>query len=332
MNYLDNARRSDTTYDEALLYLDRIAYRKGYYSSEMDIAEHFVTKNPTSRLAPRLLLDLARYYRLSNEPEQAIVKYRIIMSAHPRSDFADSAMYYTADTFISMNRLEDAVAFLRETAYRRGNRGMSQAAYFKLGQLSEERMLHDAAIAWYDSSAALGGSTDLTARGLVGIARCYMAVNRWLDASRTYERILRSYPNAPFRADTYLSLAEVYYLMGRLFDSVQSAKDGLRFAQGKKKTDLLEFLADAYEYIDIDQSLQYYWSIWSNTVNSTATRTEALLKIGDMYARKGDRKSAIQAYGRVMSGEADSLSIRRAQKKLDELGELADTPDTTKPQ
>lgn len=332
MNYLDNAPRSESAYDDALFFLDRIAYRKGYYSSEMEIAEHFVSKNPTSRLAPRLILDLARYYRLSNEPGRAIEKYRIIMSAHSRSDFADSAMYYVTDTYIAMNRMEDAVAFLKETAYRRGSQGRGQAAYYKLGQLSEEWMFFDDAIAWYDSSVALGGSADLSVKGLMGIARCYTAVNRWLDASRTYEQILHAYPNTSSKADAYLSLAEVYYRMGRLYDSVQTAKEGLRFAQGRKKTDFLTFLADAYEYIDSDQSLQYYWSICSNAANPTAIRTEALLKIGDIYARRGDRKSAVEAYGRVMSVDADSLSIRKARKKLDELGELPDIMDTTKPQ
>lgn len=332
LNYLDNARRSEPAYDDALFFLERIAYRKGYYTSEMEIAEHFVAKNPMSRLAPRLLLELAWYYRLSSEPERAIEKYRFIMSARPRSDFADSALSYAADTFISVNRMEDAVAFLRETVYRKGSRGMAQAAYFKLGQLREERMYYDDAIAWYDSSVALGGSADLTVKGFMGIARCYMAVNRWLDASRTFEHILRTYPNATSKTDTYLSLAEVYYLMGRLYDSVQTAKEGLRFAQGKKKTDLLAFLAEAYEYIDSDQSLQYYWSIWFNTANPAATRTEALLKIGDIYARKGDRKSAVEAYGRVMSVDSDSLSIRKAREKIEELEELPETTDTSKPQ
>lgn len=332
MNYLDNAGRSAPSYDDALFYLERIAYRKGYYKSETEIAEHFVARNPTSRLAPRLLLDLARYYRLSNEPERAIEKYRILMSAHPRSDFADSAIFYAADTYIAMNRREDAVLFLKETAYRRGGRGRGQVAYYKLGQISEEWMFHDDAIAWYDSSVALGGSAELSARSLMGIARCYVAVNRWLDASRTYELILKTYPGASSRPDVYLSLAEVYYLMGRLYDAVQTAKEGLRFAQGKKRTDLLSFLADAYEYIDTDQSIQYYWSIWSNTANPMTTRTEALLKIGDIHARKGDRKSAVEAYGRVMSVETDSLSIRKALKKLDELGEFPDTQDSTKPQ
>jgi tetratricopeptide (TPR) repeat protein len=332
MNYLDNSRRSDSSYDEALLYLERIAYRKGYYTSESEIAEHFAAKNPSSRLAPRLLLDVARYYRLSGEPERAIEKYRSIMNTHPQSDLADSAMFYAADTYISMNRREEGAAFLREAAYRRSDRGDGRAAYFKLGLMNEENGLYDDAIAWYDSSVALGGSTDVSVRSLIGVGRCYLAVNHWLDASRTYERILKTYPGASSRADVYLSLAEVYYLMGRLFDSVQTARDGLRIAQGSRKTELLSFLADAYEYIDADQSIQYYWSIWSNTANPSLTRTEAILKIGDIYARKGDRKSAAEAYTRVLSVDADSLTVRKARKKIDDLNALDTISDTSKSQ
>ncbi len=332
LNYLDNGPRTDLSYDEALLYLERISFRKGYYTSAMDIAEHFVTKNPTSRLAPRMMLDLARYYRLSGESDRAIEKYRTLMDQHARTDFADSAMFYIADTYITANRPDDAMSFLRQTAYRKGSPSKAPAAFFKLGLIGEEWLLHDNAIAWYDSAVSLGGTPDLSARALMGIGRCYRAVNRWLDSSKTYERILHSYPATPYKADVCYSLAEVYYLMGRLYDSVQAAKDGLRSAQGKKRADFLMFLADAYEYIDTDQAIQYHWSVWSSTAAAPSIRTDALLKIGDLYARKGDRRSAIETFGRVMSGEADSLSVRKARQRIEELAGPADAPDMEKPQ
>lgn len=330
-NYLENTRRTDPSYDDALFYMERIAFHKGYYTSEMEIAEHFVAKNPTSRLAPRLFLDLARYYRLSDDIERAIENYRNIVELHPRSEFADSAIFYEADLYVSLNRVDDAMDFLQEMVRRKTIPARAQAVYFKLGALSEEEMPSDA-IAWYDSSVSIGASQEVTVKSLMGIARCYHDVNRWLDSSHTYERILRSFPNTPYRTDVYYSLAGIYYLMGRLNEAIQTAKDGLKSAQGKRKTDFQVFLADVYEYVDTDQALQYNWSVWSNNTNPLETRVEALLKMGDISAKRGDRKSAQEAYARVINSKSDSLYIKKAQKRLGELDEISDSPDEPRPQ
>ncbi|MHB9028493.1 MAG: tetratricopeptide repeat protein [Candidatus Latescibacterota bacterium] len=331
-NYIENAPKTAISHDQALFYLERISFHKGRYSSENEIAENFVSKYPASRLAPKLLLDLARLYRLSDEPERANEKYETILSRHARSEYADSALFYHADTYVAMNRPDQAVAFLSEHAHMRRNPVRAQASYLKLGMLGEEMQLPDAAMAWYDSAVTVGASPNLTVRALLGVARCYHDVNRWLDASRTYERILRVYPNTPHRADAHYSLAGVYYLMGRVTDAVQTAKEGIRFAKGKRKTDLLVFLADVYEYQDVDQSIRYYQDIWSDIGNSMETRAEALLKIGDISMRKGDRKSAAEAYARIVNGATNSPYREKALKKLGEISGSADTPETSKPQ
>jgi tetratricopeptide (TPR) repeat protein len=207
-----------------------------------------------------------------------------------------------------------------------------QASYLKLGILGEEMHLPDAAMAWYDSAVTVGFSPDLTVRALLGVARCHHNVNRWLDASRTYERILRNYPNTPYRIDVYYSLAGVYYYMGRVNDAIQTAREGLRFAKGKRKTDLLVFLADVYEYQDADQSIRYYQDIWSDIGNSMETRAEALMKIGDIFVRKGDLKSAAEAYTRIVNGTSNTPYRAKALKKLDEITGSTDIPETFKPQ
>ncbi len=331
-NFIENSDSDIPLYDEALFFLERVAFRKGEYSTETDIAENFIAKHPSSRLVPRLLLDLARFYRLSGEPEQAVGKYQAVLSLHPRAALADSALFYAADTYVAMEREDRAIAFLSEMTRRRRNPGRVQASYLKLGMISEDLGHHDHAIAWYDSAVTIGASPDLTVRSLMGIARSYRDVNRWLDASKTYERILRNYPGTPRRGDVHYSLAGVYYLMGRLTDSIQTARDGLRYAKGKRRTDMLVFLADVYEYVDLDQALRYYSDIWSDIGNSTETRAEALLKIGDISLRRGDRKTAAESYARIINGEVDSPYREKALRKLDELDEEEDSPSTSKAQ
>ena len=95
---------------------------------------------------------------------------------------------------------------------------------------------------------------------------------------------------------------------------------------------MLVFLADVYEYIDPDQSIRYYSDIWSDIGNSPETRAEALLKIGDIFMRKGDRKSALEAYARIINSATNSPYREKALKRLDEITGSTDLPDSSKPQ
>lgn len=331
-NYVENAPKTEPDYDDALFFLERIAFRKGRYSSEMEIAENFVAKYPASRLTPKLLLNLAWYYRLSGENERAIEKYQEILSSRVRTEYADSALFYEADTHVAMNSPDRAIAFLVNIAEQRRNPARAQAAYLKLGMIGERLNLRNEAIAWYDSAAAAGAVTDLTVRALLGTAGCYRDMNRWLESSRVYERILKNYPHSFRRADVHYSLAGVYYLMGRVYDAIQTAKEGLRYAKGKRRTDLVVFLADVYEYVDPDQAVRYYSDLASGTGSSPETRVEALIKIGDISVRRGDRRSAAEAYTKAVRSDTASFYREKARRKLDELNERDGTPGIARPQ
>lgn len=332
LNYLANSRKSDTYYDDALFYLERIAYKKGDYSSETEFAENFVNKYPSNRLSPKLLLELAWYYRLSDNPGKAIEKYQSIINGRFRPDYADSAVFYQADTYVSIDRKEAAGEFLKETAHRKIHSTLAQAAFYKLAMLHEEWLEPDEAIAWFDSAAAIGISSDLTVRSLMGMARNYREINHWWNASKVYEKILEDYPKTPYKADVYISLAHVNYLMGRQSEAARDAREGLKFAQGKKKTDILFFLAGVYEELDNDRALQLYWNIYESAGNTSEQRNDALMKIGDIAMKKGDRKSAANVFSKILSSDADSLFVDKARKKLNALQELPESSDSSEPQ
>ena len=120
--------------------------------------------------------------------------------------------------------------------------------------------------------------------------------------------------------------------MGRQSEAARDAREGLRFAQGKKKTDILFFLAGVYEELDNDRALQLYWNIYETTGNTSEQRNDALMKIGDIAMKKGDRKSAANIFSRILSSDADSLFVDKARKKLNAIQELPESTDSSKPQ
>ncbi len=319
-NFVFNALPSDDRRDEARLYLERIKFRTGEYSSESDIAEHFVAKYPDSPMSPGLLFDLARYYRTMGKTDDAVEKYEILMNNPRYATYADSAAILIADTFDAAKHRDKAVMFLIRTAEEGIYPLRTQRMYLKLGQLNEAWNEFDEAIGWYDRALAVNASPDLSFRALWGIGRTFKTLNRWFEASKTLERVIAEYPKHQELIDVYMALSDVYFLQGRLRDSISSAEKAVTLADNRRKNEILLFIAELYEEIDDDHALKLYSFVYSNKTISSEYRTKALMQFGDLALRKGNRRAALTAYNRVLSEGADSIAVMEAKDRLARIG------------
>jgi len=324
-NYAFNASESDERRDEALLNLERIKFRTGVYASEADIGENFIVKYPESPLTPGLIFDLARYYRTMGKPDDAIEKYRILMNNPLYTAHTDSAAFLIADTLGAAGERDRAVSFLTATAHDRPATETSQKMYAKLGSLHEEWEQYNAAIAWYDSSLSVGVSREVSFQSLWGIGRIFKTLNRWYEASVTLERVIAEYPRHQALTEVYMALADIYFLQGRIRDSIAVAEKAAVRAKGTRKHEIFLFIAELYEEIDEKHALSLYSQIFKDEDNLPEHRTKALLQYGDLSMRTGDRLSALNAYARILSGDADSVAVRKARSRISRIE--GGTPD-----
>ena len=331
-NYIYNTDKTDENHDEALLYIERINYKTGKYSSETEIGENFVIKYPESPLTPGLFFDLARYYNMVGKTEDALEKYRILMNNSLYADYADSAAFLIADTYASHNQNEKARSFLKQIAYESQDSLRTQKMFYKLGTLNEEWELYDEAITWYDSSLTVGSSPDLSLNALLGISRVFRSLKRLYEASNTLERIINEYPDHPAVIEVYLELADIYVLQGRLKLSILSAEKSLKLAGETRKTGILLYRAELYEEIDEDQALRMYSLIYENTRNSREQRTKALMRFGNLSLVRGDRQSALNAYARIINGDADSVAVLKAKNKISTINVNSDSSSIKMPE
>jgi tetratricopeptide (TPR) repeat protein len=319
-NFIFNAVLTDNRLDEARLYMERIKFRTGEYSSESDIAENFVAKYPDSPKAPGLLFDLARYYRTVGKTNDAVEKYEILMNNPRYSAYADSAAILIADTFDAAKQRDRAVVFLIRTAEVENNPVRTQRMYLKLGQLNETWGEYDEAIGWYDRALAINASSNLSFRALWGIGRTFKTLNRWFEAAKTLERVIAEHPKRLELIDVYMALSDVYFLQGRLSESISIAEKAVTLADSSRKNEILLFIAEMYEEIDDDHALKLYSFLYSNKTNAPEYRIKALLQYGDLSLRKGDRRAALTAYNRVLSEGADSVAVMKAKDRLARIG------------
>ena len=320
-NYIYNTVETEKNHDEALFYLERIKFRTGRYFSEAEIAENFIVKYPRSRRTPKLLFDLARYYKTKRKIEDAIEKYRILLNNPLYTAYADSAVILIADTYAAQGNRDKASVFLIQTAEESTEPERIQKIYLKLGTLNESWELYDKAIGWYDRSLTIDSSPDLSFKALWGIGRTFKTMNRWFEASKTLERILTEYPDYPDVIEIYLTLADIYLLQGRIKDSIDIAEKSIGFAGENRKNEILLFVAELYEEIDEDHALRLYSLIYNDTGNLPEHRIKALMQFGDLSIRSGDRRAALNAYAKILSEDADSISVLKAKRRITDINE-----------
>lgn len=318
-NYIFNTDLSDTNRDEALFYLERIKFRTGEYTSENEIAENFITKYPDSPRAADLIFDLGRYYRTMDRVDDAVEKYKILLNNPRYWAYADSAAYLIADTYNNAGQKENATIFLIQTADSTEDPARKERIFIKLGALSNTWELYDEAIGWYDRALLIDAADSLSFRALRGIGKTFTDLSRWFEAAKTYERIIAEYPANPDILDIRVALSNVYVSQGRIADAIKEMEKVVILAKGRKKAEILLSLAELYEDYEEEHALKLYVLIYGNTENPAEFRTKALMKFGDLSLSRGDRKAALSAYNRILSGTADSMAVFEARDRISKL-------------
>jgi len=317
LNYIANTDTMDSNHYNALLNLERIAFRRGRYMSEIEMYENYTIKYPESSLTPVMLLNLAKFYAVAGHTDDALEKYRILMANPSYTAYEDSAAFLTAETYSSVNMKSEAVEFLEKIARMTSDGEKKQRYMLKIGSLHEQWEQYELAISLYDSCYSLRASDNLSVRALMGIGRVFRKLDRWMDAEKIYERILTEYPKNPYSKDVYLTLSDIYYLEGRLKTAALTAEKAVKFANETDKGRILIRIADLYAEIDEAHALRLYTMIFTNNRNASTDISEALLKYGDLALRIGDKKSAIKAYATIIENGIDSVWVNRAREKLD---------------
>ena len=323
-NYLYNADYSTSACHEALLYRERIMFRTGRYATEADIARNFIEKYPDSPLAPGLMFDLARYYGSTGRAVEAVAQYRTIMETSTYAAHVDSAMVLAAEIYAGRGERERAVAFLTDIVQTAADSALVQAAAVTLGDLNTRWERYDEAISWYEHVLAVGFDDNRSVAALRGIAAVYRAMNRWFEATRTIERLVRDYPSYDGLIPVYRTLADLHILQAQLDDAVRDLEAAIPLAEEPERTDLLLLLAEINEEIDENRALTLYRQVYHDSRPEERQKATALLRYGDLSLRRGNRREALDAFTQVLSDAADSSSVALARDRITRMQNMND--------
>ena len=154
--------------------------------------ERAVALDPTGPLADDALLELARYYGRSAQPDAATAALTRLLEAHPRGERAAEARYLRATIRLAPLPGRDAAAAREDLIEAAGlpDRAFAARARAALGALDEESGRFERAAGSYARVLVEDGPDDAYAAASAGLARTLLRDGRFGEAAAIVQRAI----------------------------------------------------------------------------------------------------------------------------------------------
>ena len=142
----------------------------------------------------RILFKIAQSIAHLSKPDAAIGKFQAVIDAAPKSAMAVEAKYHIGELYERLKRPDDALRFYADAAD--ANNGNTAAlARFRLAELYEEQGKLSEAARNYMRVAILFLHEELSPESLWRAGQCFEKSNDGKRAAKTYEGVIREYPD-----------------------------------------------------------------------------------------------------------------------------------------
>jgi tetratricopeptide (TPR) repeat protein len=169
--------------------------------------------------------------------EDAIREFRRSIGLAPNSAYSTDASSYMAKSYMALGDTEGAVKAYEIALKRNPNR---DDIYVSLGNLHFSEGRYEEAIYAYDNAVRIWNSSD----NHYALGQAYMNADRYSDADREFNAVLRMDPNKP---NGYYGLGLNFSRQGRFDDAIVQFKEAIR--QDKDFYDAYAELGYAYSDI-----------------------------------------------------------------------------------
>lgn len=273
-------------------------YDKDYNNAE-EALQKFIAKYPSSVYTPEARFFLGKNYYLAGKTEDSVR----VLSAPPDAlsertnfNYHNEVLYYLSLGYIRLDRYDDAVKSL-DTLTSTTNEFREEALY-KLGLIHKMNNRFDLAIGCYNRLLNDYGNSDYSIKALLELASCYVVLQDYENARKTYQRISALGPENELLSLS--KLGELKFLkkdyQGAITDFDNIIARSLDTDYGKSA---IYWKARSYmelkNYKDAINSFENY-----NKADPLSSRSDEInLFIGNAYVGLADYPSALAAYNNV---------------------------------
>jgi tetratricopeptide (TPR) repeat protein len=248
--------------DEARYSIEEIMWKKGKYSTRINMYKAFTNKYPKSRKTPSLLLKIGEYYEAAKRYDLAIHFNNKALLDHPESEEANEALLNLVKIYREMGDRNNAIKLLEKGL--RDKPELSNDINLKLGEIYHEAGELRKSIEHYKEVS----SDILKPYTLYQISIIYQELGLFKEARIPLEDIIKNFQESNYVDEAYLLTAKTYLQEGSLKKAIEILNEGLEKLEDKEPAPLLYFKAEIYCEIKDEEALELYLESANLTYNN----------------------------------------------------------------
>lgn len=248
--------------DEARYSIEEIGWKKGKYSTKINMYKAFSNKYPKSRKTPYLLIKIGEYYKAAKRYDLAIYYNNKALLDHPESEEANEALLNLVKLYQEMGDREKAIELLKKGLIDKPE--LSNDINFKLGQIYHESGKLRKSIEYYKEV----DSDVLKPYTLYQISLIYQELGLFKEARIPLENIIENFNESEYLDEAYLLIAKTYLNEGSLNKAIEILDEGLKELEEKETAPILHFKAEIYCEFKDEEAFELYLKSANLTSNN----------------------------------------------------------------
>jgi tetratricopeptide (TPR) repeat protein len=248
--------------DEARYSIEEIKWKRGKYSTKINMYKGFANKYPKSRKTPSLLLKIEGYYKAAKRYDLAIQFNNKVLLNHPESEEANEALLNLVKIYQEMGDRKKAIKLLEKGLQDKPE--LSNDINLKLGEIYHEAGKLRKSIEYYKEVT----SEILKPYTLYQISIIYQELGLFKEARIPLEDIIENFQESEYLDEAYLLIAKTYLHEGSFKKAIEISNEGLKRLEDKETAPLLYFKAEIYCEFKDEEALELYLKSANLTYNN----------------------------------------------------------------
>jgi tetratricopeptide (TPR) repeat protein len=248
--------------DEARYNIEEIKWKKGKYSTKINMYKAFTDKYPKSRKTPELLLKIGGYYDAAKRYDLVIQFNNKVLLGYPESEEANEALMNLVRVYQEIGDRKNAIELLEKGLSDKPE--LSNDINLKLGEIYHEVGELRKSIEHYKEV----NSDILKPYTLYQISLIYQELGLFKEARIPLENIIENFKESEYLAEAYLLTAKTYLSEGSLKKAIEVSNEGLKNLEDKEIAPLLYFKAEIYCEFKDEEALELYLESANSTYNN----------------------------------------------------------------
>ncbi len=209
-------RQADTLLGDIHYSVEQINWRKGRYTSYIDMLNKYLEKYPRSYQAAKLQMEIGLYYFERNDFNQAINQFYRVFNYYPDAKLSAKTFLYIGRCQVQEALPSSAAGTFQHIITNYTDTVSVIGAYMNLAEIYTKNLVYDKAIKSYLDLIEKYPKAKEAENSLISLASIYQKLQKPLEAKTMLDRLIKEYPESNLLDKAYLQMIDILIKEGNL--------------------------------------------------------------------------------------------------------------------